>query len=73
VDVGLIGYYQQQTTTDSGPTASNLRDRIVGIGAEISMFCPKLVMFTSLRYASEFSAVQRPEGQLIALTLTKPF
>ena len=72
VDVGLIGYYQQQTTKDSGPVASNLRDRIVGIGAEINAFCPKMGMFASLRFATEFAAVQHPEGQLIALTLTKP-
>ncbi|MCX6867937.1 MAG: transporter [Verrucomicrobia bacterium] len=73
LDIGLIGYYQQQTTKDSGPMASNLRDRIVGLGAEINMFCPKMGMFTSIRYAGEFDAVQRPEGQLLAVTLTKPF
>lgn len=72
VDIGLIGYYQQQTTKDSGQWASKLRDRIVGIGAEINMFCPKIGMFTSIRYAGEFNAVQRPEGQLLAVTLTKP-
>jgi len=72
VDVGLTGYYQQQTTMDGGPGHSNLRDRIVGIGAEINAFCPKLGMFTSLRFASEFDAVQRPEGQVVVLTLTKP-
>lgn len=73
LDVGLIGYYQQQTTKDSGPTATTLRDRKVGLGAEISALCPKMGAFTSLRYAFEFDAVDRPEGHLIALTLTKPF
>ena len=73
LDVGLIGYWQQQTTKDGGPTASNLRDRKVGVGVEVSAFCPAAGMFTSLRYAYEFAAVDRPEGQLIALTLTKRF
>ena len=73
VDIGLTGYYQQQTTQDGGPGHSNLRDRVVGVGAEINAFCPKMGMFTSFRFASEFNAVQRPQGQLVALTLTKPF
>lgn len=74
VDVGLIGYYQQQTTTDNGRNAfSDKLDRKVGVGPEISAFWPSLGLFTSLRYAYEFAAVERPEGQLVTLTLTKRF
>ncbi|MCU0857438.1 MAG: transporter [Pontiellaceae bacterium] len=73
LDVGFIGYYQQQVTKDSGPAATDKRDRKIGVGPEISVFCPKLVLFTSIRYAHEFEAVERPEGDLITLTLTKPF
>lgn len=73
LDAGLIGYYQQQVTEDSGPDAGNSRDRKVGIGPEISAFWPKIALFTSIRYAHEFSAVERPEGDLITLTLTQPF
>lgn len=73
VDVGLIGYYQQQTTKDSGLTATNKRDRKLGIGPEINAFWPKLKLFTSVRYAYEFEAVERPEGHLVTLTLTKLF
>jgi hypothetical protein len=73
LDAGLIGYYQQQVTEDSGETASDELDRKIGIGPELSVFWPKLVLFTSVRYAYEFAAVERPEGQLITLTLTKPF
>lgn len=73
LDVGLIGYYQQQTTKDSGPTATTKRDRKFGIGPELNAFWPKLKLFTSVRYAYEFEAVERPEGQLLTLTLTKLF
>jgi hypothetical protein len=73
VEVGLIGYYQQQVTHDSGATATSKLDRKVGVGPEIVAFCPKLGLFTSLRYAYEFAAVERPEGQLVTLTLTRRF
>ncbi|HOX59211.1 MAG TPA: transporter [Candidatus Paceibacterota bacterium] len=74
VDVGLIGYYQQQTTVDHGANrSSNNLDRKVGIGPEISAFWPTLGLFTSVRYAYEFAAVERPEGHLVTLTLTKRF
>lgn len=73
VDVGVIGYYQQQVTKDSGPTATDKLDRKVGIGPEISAVCPKLGVITSLRYAYEFAATERPEGQLVTLTFTKRF
>jgi Protein involved in meta-pathway of phenol degradation len=73
IDVGIIGYYQQQVTKDSGATATTKLDRKVGIGPEISAVCPKLGLITSLRYAYEFAAVERPEGHLVTLTLTKRF
>lgn len=73
LDVGVIGYYQQQVTKDSGITATTKLDRKVGVGPEISVFWPKAGLFTSLRYAYEFAAVDRPEGQLVTLTLTKMF
>lgn len=70
IDVGLAGYYQKQTTgydpDDGGPM-----DRVVGIGPEISTFCPKLALFTSLRYVHELDAKARPEGHTVTLTLTK--
>ena len=70
IDVGLIGYYQQQTTKDRGPAAVP-KDSVVALGPEISVFCPKLGLFTSLRYAREFEAKNRSEGNTFALTFTK--
>lgn len=72
VDLGVIGYYQQQVTKDSGPRATDKLDCKVGIGPEVSVFIPKVTLFTSLRYAYEFAGRERPEGHLVALTFTKP-
>lgn len=74
LDVGLVGYWQQQTTDDEGLNAtSTKRDRKLGLGAEVSGACPVTGLLTSLRYAYEFDAVDRPEGHLLTLTLTKRF
>jgi hypothetical protein len=73
IDVGLVGYWQQQTTEDDGLTATSLLDRKIGLGAEISGVCPITGLLGSLRYVHEFDAVERPEGDLITVTLTKRF
>jgi hypothetical protein len=73
IDVGVVGYYQQQVTRDKGPGASREKDRVAAIGPEIAGVCPKLGLITSLRYLREFGAKDRPEGNLVTLTLTKRF
>jgi len=72
IEVGAVGYWQQQTTKD-GNSSNDVLDRIISVGPEINVFCPKIGLFTSLRYLYEFGARDRPEGQLVTLTLTKPF
>ena len=77
VTVGLVGYYQQQITSDRGDGTevggydTSLHDRVFAAGPEISTFCPKLGLFTSLRYLREFGAKDGPEGHKVVLTLTK--
>ena len=73
VDVGLIGYYQQQVTEDSGTGASKDLSHVVGVGPEVSAFWAKLGLFTSLRYVYEADVKDRPQGHTITLTLTKGF
>ncbi len=74
IDVGVIGYYQQQITDDSGPGAvSKAHDRVFAVGPEVNLFCSQLGMFFSARYAREFAAEDRPEGNTICVTLTKRF
>jgi hypothetical protein len=73
IDLGVIGYYQQQVTGDSGPYAAPSHDRVAGVGPEISVMCPKTMIFASFRYVYEFMAEARMQGHTFALTLTKRF
>lgn len=72
VDVGAIGYYQQQVTSDTDASAVD-RDRVAGVGPEISAFFPKQMLGLSFRYAYEFMAESRLQGHTLTLTLTKRF
>ncbi|MDW8308175.1 MAG: transporter [Verrucomicrobiales bacterium] len=71
VDLGVVGYWQIQTTEDDGPGASSDRDQVVAIGPEINAVCPKLGLITSLRYLYEVAAESRLQGHTVCLTLTK--
>jgi hypothetical protein len=73
VDVGMVGYYQQQVTTDRGTGASDIKDKVVAIGPEITMVCPKLGLFTSIRYNYEVMAQDRAQGHTCCITLVKRF
>jgi hypothetical protein len=72
-DLGVVGYYQQQVTKDSGTGAATAMAHVVGIGPEVKAFWPQLGLFTSLRYVYEADAKDRPQGHTITLTLTKGF
>lgn len=75
-DVGLAGYAQWQLTDDKGSDVTwdkDLHDRVAAIGPEVSVFIPPAKLFVSLRSLWEFSAVDRPEGTTVTLTLTKIF
>ncbi len=69
-DVGVVGYYQQQTTDTTGQSG---RASVVGLGPEVSVVFPKAMTFLSLRWVHELSAHRRPEGDTITLTMTKRF
>jgi hypothetical protein len=73
VDVGAVGYYQQQVTGDSGTGSTDTLDRVAAVGAEVSVFWNSLGLNTSLRYLYEFMSESRLQGNTIALTLTKRF
>jgi len=72
VDLGMVGYYQQQVTANSGAPASS-RNRVAAVGPEISVAFPEPMLFVSLRYNYEFMAENRAQGHAFALTLTKRF
>jgi hypothetical protein len=75
VDLGAAGYYQKKVTGDSGSTPSGLKpmDTAAAVGPEISVAFPKPMLFVSLRYLYEFTAVNRAQGNTFVLTLTKRF
>jgi hypothetical protein len=73
IDLGVVGYYQQQVTEDEGAGASSSKDRVAAVGPEISVAFPKPMIFVSFRYLYEFMAKDRAEGQTFSLTLTKRF
>jgi len=72
-EIGVVGYYQQQVTKDTGTNASNDLDRVLAVGPEISLTFPKPMLVASLRYLREFGAEDHPEGNTVTLTLTKRF
>jgi hypothetical protein len=73
VTVGAAGYYQQQTTSNTGTGADPNRNRVAGIGPEISTFFPSIMLGVSLRYEYEFLAESRLQGNTVMLTVTKRF
>jgi hypothetical protein len=74
IDVGLVGYYQGQTTKDRGQDATSThRAQVVALGPEAVLLCPKLGLFTSLRYNYEVLAENRLQGHTVAMTLTRRF
>lgn len=72
VDVGAVGYYQQQVTANSG-SSDNTRNRVAAVGPEVNMAFPKQMLFISARYNYEFMADNRAQGSAVTLTLTKRF
>ena len=49
IDVGAVGYYQQQVNPTSGESGPS-RNRVAAVGPEVSMFFPKMMLGVSLRY-----------------------
>jgi len=73
-DVGLVGYCHWQVTDDRGSDVSwdkSVHDRVWAIGPEVSIFLPGLGLGISLKGVREFDAVDRSEGYIIVLNLTK--
>ena len=72
VDLGVVGYLQQQTTRGN-PNGSRNLGSVAAIGPEINVAFPKPMMFVSFRYLHEFMAKSRAQGETFSLTLTKRF
>jgi hypothetical protein len=74
-DIGVSGYCSWQTTLDSGSAVNyeNVHDRVYALGPEINYFSTHYNLGYNLRAWWEFGARDRTEGQIITLTLIKPF
>ena len=72
VDLGVVGYFQQQTTRGNVNGSRNLGS-VAAVGPEINVAFPKPMVFVSFRYLYEFMAKDRAQGQTFSLTLTKRF
>jgi len=75
-DLGVVGYAQWQLTDDSGRDVTwdkDVHDRVAAVGPEVSYVIPPLKTIISARCNFEFSAVDRPEGTNVVVTITKAF
>jgi len=76
VDLGVVGYSQWQLTDDSGVGVTydrTVHDRVFGIGPEISVFIPRATLIVSLRHLREFEAIDRAQGHMTTLSISKRF
>lgn len=74
-DIGLIGYYYQQLSGDSGEGAARpFKGRVASVGATIgwNFEVNKLPVSTRIKYFHEFAAENRVEGDAVFLTVSVP-
>jgi hypothetical protein len=73
VQIGLVGYYFQQLTADSGcaPQLCPFKSRVAGLGPQIGYIFPvgDLQGYVNLKGYKEFDAENRPQGYNVWLTL----
>lgn len=77
-DVGLVGYYYNQLTADSGPgvpaVLGGYEGRVAALGATVGLNFPigGLPVSTRLKYYHEFDAKNRLEGDAVYFTFSMP-
>lgn len=74
--IGLVGYYYQQFTPDSGPGAvlGGFEGRVVALGGSLgyTFEAGKLPISTRIKIFREFDAVNRQEGTVSYFTVSLP-
>ncbi|MQY46178.1 transporter [Rhizobiales bacterium RZME27] len=74
-DAGLVGYYYDQVTGDSGAGAtSDFKGRVAAIGATIgwNFKAGELPISARVKYFHEFAAENRAEGDAVYLSISMP-
>lgn len=74
-EAGVVGYAQFQVTDDRGKdvTWDDVHDRVFAVGPEIRFAIPKWKTLVELRTNFEFGAVDRTEGIMGSLNITRAF
>ena len=72
IDVGIVGYYQQQFMYQNGAAAFN-DSQVAAIGPEIRSEFPGIGLAVSLRYEYQFLADNSPHGQMVDFRISKQF
>lgn len=75
-EAGVAGYAQWQLTDDHGSDVTwdkHVHDRVAAIGPEVSTFIPSIKASIGIRALWEFSAIDRPEGTTVTMTIVKIF
>jgi hypothetical protein len=75
-ELGVMAYYQAQTTRDAGSdgvASSADLDSVVAVGPEFVWLWKQAGMFVSVRYGYEVMSEDRPQGHTGTITLTKRF
>lgn len=72
-DVGIVGFCHWQVTGDKGSGAVNptVHDRAFAVGPEVDLIIPSLNLMSSFHFEREFGVIDRPQGNMVVLTLTK--
>jgi hypothetical protein len=72
-DVGIVGFCQWQVTDDKGKDAisPSVHDRSFAIGPEVDLLIPSFRLIGSLHFEKEFGVIDRPQGSMLVMTLTK--
>jgi len=76
LEIGMAGYCQWQVTDDSGKDVTwdkDAHDQVFAAGPEVAYLWKEVGAHVALRGLQEFEAKDRPEGQVVTLTLTKVF
>ncbi|APG23959.1 SphA family protein [Syntrophotalea acetylenica] len=74
-ELGVVGYAQFQITDDRGKdvTWDKVHDRVFAVGPEIRFAIPKWKTLIEMRTNIEFGAVDRTEGIMTSLNITRAF
>lgn len=74
MQVGLVGYYQEQTSKDSGTGANDLRPRRNAVGVQFDYPIPSHGLFLKFAAYGETSASDgATKGSLVRMTIVKAF